>query len=90
MLVAPGDHLEEQVGLVSVERQEADLIDDEEAGAGEESKPAGKRAHAFGVSERGDERGRGRELDLLAPAKGFRGKSHGEVGLAHPLKARGR
>src|SRR5262249_19213941 len=60
-LVAARDELEEVMGGVRLERQIAELVDDEELGLGEEGEPLLEPALAVRLGEAGDQRRRGDE-----------------------------
>ncbi|HXQ76809.1 MAG TPA: hypothetical protein VN797_01310, partial [Gemmatimonadaceae bacterium] len=51
------DELEEEMGRALLERQIAQLVDDEQLGLGEEGELVGDLAVEFGAGERSEERG---------------------------------
>ena len=64
-LVAGVDQLEEQVAAGD-DRQVADLVDDEQRGAGEPADAFAQAPLAVGLGQRGDDIGEGREVDAAA------------------------
>ena len=64
-LVAGIDQLEEQVGAAGFDRQVADLIDDEQGDPVDVAQARLEGTGAFGLGERGNEFGQGREIDAL-------------------------
>ena len=66
-LVACGDELEEQVAAAGHDGQVADLVDDEQRGAGKEPDALLQAALAFSAGELAEQIGQGAEVD--APAR---------------------
>ena len=66
LLVAGVDQLEEQVAAAGNDRQVADLVDDEQRGAGEPADALAQASLALGLGQRGDDVGEGREVDAAA------------------------
>jgi hypothetical protein len=62
-LVASVDQLEEQAAAIGHDRQVADLVDDQERSAAEEADLVAQPALALGLGERGNEVGKGDEVD---------------------------
>src|SRR4051794_10516558 len=62
-LVAGVDELEEEVAATRRDRQVADLVDHEERGAAQIADALSELAVVFGLGERGDDVGQGREVD---------------------------
>src|SRR5947208_588512 len=60
-LVAAGDELEEEIGAVAVDRDVADLVDDQQRRLGEELQTLVEPILAERLAERGDQPGRRRE-----------------------------
>ena len=78
-LVAVGDQAEHEVRGFGVERDVADLVDDEQRDERQASQLGLELALAFGFAEPGDPLGRGRELHALA----------GEAGADRRARSRG-
>ena len=82
LLVAAGDELEHQVRGLGVERDVADLVNDDQRDQREAFDLCLEVALAFGLSEPGDPLGRGRELDALPGEARADAERDAEVGLA--------
>ena len=82
MLVAGGDELEEQVRGVLLERQVADLIDDDQGVAAQPGQFPREMAVAVGVGQAGDPVGGGGEQDPVIALAGPDRQPDGEMGLA--------
>jgi hypothetical protein len=81
-LVAAGDELEEQVGGLGLERDVADLVDDQQRVAGQPGELGLQGAGRVGSGEPVDPLRRGRELDAVPGLAGADRDAGGEVGLA--------
>ena len=81
-LVAAGDQREHEVGGLGIERDVADLVDDEQRDEGQPAQLGLEAALAFGVAEAGDPLGGGGELHALAGQAGADRERDREVGLA--------
>ena len=79
LLVAGIDQLEEQVGAAGFDRQVADLIDDKQGDPVDVAQARGEGTGAFGLGERGDEFGQGREIDALMGLDGGDPQGDGQV-----------
>ena len=82
LLVAGVDELEEQVGGAAVDGDVADLVDDEQRGAGEEADLLGEAVLAPGLGEGLDEFREGRAVDALSGLDGGDAERDGEMALA--------
>jgi len=80
--VSGRDELEEQVGRLRLERDVADLVDDDERVAAEAGELGLQAAVAVGVGEAGDLFRRGREQDAVPALAGPDREPGGQVGLA--------
>ncbi len=69
--------MEEQVGAVFGQRQIADLVDNEQCVAGQESDAVLQVALAFGLFQRGDDLGQVAEVDAFAGLDGLDAKGGG-------------
>ena len=87
LLVAGVDQLEEQVGAAGLDRQVADLIDDEQGDPVDVAQARLEGTGAFGLGERGNEFGQGREIDALMGLDGVHPQGDGQVALADPGRA---
>ena len=87
LLVAGIDQLEEQVGAAGFDRQVADLIDDEQCDPVDVAQARLEGAGAFGLGERGNEFGQGREIDALMGLDGGDPQGDGQVAFADPGRA---
>src|SRR5262249_61947091 len=86
-LVAPGHELKEEIGAVAVDRDVADLVDDEQLRLREEFEPLLEPILAEGLAERGQEsRGGGGESPDGLRA-GVEGESDGEGAFAQRGRA---
>jgi hypothetical protein len=81
-LVAAGDELEEQVGGLGLERDAADLVDDDERVAAQPGELGGELPGGVGVGEAGDPVRGGGERDAVTGLAGADRQAGGEVGLA--------
>ena len=84
LLVAGIDQLEEQVGAAGLDRQVADLIDDEQGDPVDVAQARLEGTGAFGLGERGNEFGQGREIDALMGLDGVHPQGDGQVAFADP------
>src|SRR5947209_4270478 len=82
-LVAAADELEEEISAGAVDREIANLVDDEQARDGVNLEPLLQAPLRGRFRERGDQRGRGGEEHAIAVLDGFEAEPDGEVGLAH-------
>ena len=85
--VAAGDELEDHVRLGPVERQVADLVDDEDGGSQVGLELLGEPAGGLGGAEVADEVVEGGEVDRVAGLAGGDGERDGEHGLADAGRA---
>ena len=81
-LVAGGDELEEQVGGFGLERDVADLVDDQQRVAAQPDQLGLQPAGVVGVGEPGDPFGGGGERDPVPGLAGADRQPGGQVGLA--------
>ena len=86
-LVAGIDQLEEQVGAAGFDRQVADLIDDQQGDPVNIAQARLEGPGAFGLGERGNEFGQGREIDALMGLDGVHPQGDGQVALADAGRA---
>ena len=83
-LVSAGDELEEQVRRIRVERQVAELVDDQQLRLGEEGEPFLEPGVGMRLGEAGDQRrGRDEEHRVVLPDR-FAAERDREMGLADP------
>ena len=87
LLVAGIDQLEEQVGAAGLDRQVADFIDDEQGDPVDIAQARLEGTGAFGLGERGNEFGQGREIDALMGLDGVHTQGDGQVALADAGRA---
>ena len=87
LLVAGIDQLEEQVGAAGLQGQVADLIDDQQGDPVDVAQARLEGTGAFGLGERGNEFGQGREIDALMGLDGGDPQGDGQVALADPGRA---
>jgi len=80
--IAGVDELEEQIAAAGDHGQVADLVDDEQGEAAEESDPLAQDALAFGLGERADEIGKGGEVDAAAGFDGLHPERQAQVAFA--------
>ena len=85
--VARGDEAEHEVGGLGVERDVADLVDDEQRDERQPPQLGVEAVLALGFGEPGDPFGRGRERDALAGQAGADRDRDREVRLAGPGRA---
>src|SRR5438034_11428495 len=85
--VGSGRELKEEIGAGAVDRQVADLVDDEQARDRVDLEAVVQAPLGCGLGQGGDQTGCGREEHAIAVLDGFEAEPDGEVGLAH---ARGR
>src|SRR3954463_14829700 len=81
-LVATTDQLEEEIRSGAVDRQVADLVDDQEARDGEELQLLFEPALCEGGGELGDHRGGGGEEHAVAVLDRLEAEPDGEMALA--------
>ena len=87
LLVAGIDQLEEQVGAARLDRQVAHLIDDEQGDPVDVAQARLEGTGAFGLGERSNEFGQGREIDALMGLDGGDPQGDGQMALADPGRA---
>src|SRR5439155_7908784 len=75
------DELKEKIGPGAVDRQVADLVDDQQPGHGVDLEPLVQTPLGRGLGQGGDEAGRGREQDAVAMLDGLEAEPDGQVGL---------
>src|SRR2546426_181070 len=80
-LVAAADELEEKIGAGAVDREIADLVDDEQARDGVDLEPLLQAPLRGRFRERGDQPGRRREEHAIAVLDGLESEADGQVGL---------
>ena len=86
-LVAPRDQLEEQMRGVGLERQLAELIDDQKLGLGEQHQPLRQPAFGMALGDLGD-KGDGRHKQGgIAGEDRLATERDGKMRLAHPGRA---
>lgn len=83
LLVAAGDKLEEQVRSVPVDRDVADLVDNQEFGLAIELQSLLDAVLGVGLGQRRDERHSLNEVGSVAFSDSLYAQGHGQVGLAH-------
>src|SRR5262249_19216791 len=83
-LVASADELEEEVGALAIDRDVADLVDDQDLRLGEQFEPLVETVLRQGLAERGDQSGGRREERAIAEFARFEAERHGQVRLADP------
>lgn len=81
-LVGVGEHLEEQPRAIGVQRQEAELVDDERPRAADERGLAVEAPFVAGAPQPHDERRRGEEAGLQPPLARRHAQRRGHVRLA--------
>ena len=81
-LVGVGEHLEEQPRAIGVQRQEAELVDDERPRAADERGLAVEAPFVAGAPQPHDERRRGEEAGLQPPLSRRHAQRRGHVRLA--------
>ena len=81
-LVAAADELEEQVGALAIDRDVADLVDDQDLRLGEELELLVEAVLGERLAEGGDEPGRGGEQRPVAQLAGLEAEGDREMGLA--------
>src|SRR5712691_3256666 len=81
-LVAPADELKEEIGAGPVDRQIADLVDDEQARDGIQLEPLVQAPLGRGLGERGDQAGRRREEHAIPALDRLEAQPDGQVRLA--------
>ena len=82
-----GDHLEQRGGALGLQRQVAHLVNDQEAGAGEEPHGGGPAALDRGAVAAGDQVGGGGVVGAVAGGDGGVAQADGEHGLADAGRA---
>jgi hypothetical protein len=82
-LVAPRDELEEQVCGVGLERQVAELVDDQQLGLGVEGQPLLQPAFGVALGQGGHQGRRGDAQDGVALADRLAAGRDRQMGLAH-------
>src|SRR5439155_9727661 len=87
LLVAAADQLEEQVGAALVDRQVADLVDDQEPRHGVELELLLEPALGERLGQGADHAGGGGEQDAIAGLDGLEPQANGEVRLADAGRA---
>src|SRR5437667_4021528 len=80
-LVAAADELEEEIGAGAVDREIADLVDDEQARDGVDLEPLLQAPLRGRFRERGDQPGRRRKEHAIAVLDGLESEADGQVGL---------
>ena len=86
-LVATGDELEEEMRAAPLERQVAELVDDEQLRLCEEARALGELALGLGLRERREERRRAGEEDRVAGLDDGAAERDREVRLADAGRA---
>ena len=87
-LVAPRHQLKKQVGPQPVQRQVADLIDDQKLGLDELLELFVQTALLVGSRQGGDQAGRRGEGGAVAQSARFQPQPHGQMSLAHSRRAK--
>ncbi|MGD0639069.1 MAG: hypothetical protein ABSA72_13630 [Nitrososphaerales archaeon] len=82
LLVAPADDVEEEVGRARVAGEVADLVEDEEVGAGVTTESTFESRKGFLAQEVGESSSEGREANGAAPLESLETQVLGESGLA--------